>query len=137
MKKTLLLVLLLIGSGSLMAQGFADYNGGLKVKLNEDGSKYFRLLTWHQVWLRYNQNNEGSLRAGAPQDATTDVGLRRSRFLMFSQLNKRFLIVTHFGINNQNAVSGGYLGVDGKKPQLYMHDAWVDYTVIPKYLNLH
>lgn len=136
MKKTLLLVLLLIGSGSLMAQGFADYNGGLKVKLNEDGSKYFRLLTWHQVWLRYNQNNEGSLRAGAPQDATTDVGLRRSRFLMFSQLNKRFLIVTHFGINNQNAVSGGYLGVDGKKPQLYMHDAWVDYTVIPKYLNL-
>lgn len=137
MKKLLLLIpALLIGFSSANGQGFADYNGGLKVSLNEDGSKYFRLITWHQVWLRYNQNNDGSTRAGVAQDATTDVGLRRSRFLMFSQLNKRFLIVTHFGINNQNAVSGGYLGVDGKKPQLYMHDAWVDYTVIPTYLNI-
>ncbi len=137
MKKSLVLLLILFFASSFTyGQGFADYNGGLKVSLDDEGSKYFRLITWHQVWLRYNQNNEGSTRAGVAQDATTDVGLRRSRFLMYSQLNKRFLIVTHFGINNQNAVSGGYLGVDGKKPQLYMHDAWVDYTVIPKYLNI-
>lgn len=137
MKKLVLLIpALLIAFSSANGQGFADYSGGLKVSLNDDGSKYFRLITWHQVWLRYNQNNEGSTRAGVAQDATTDVGLRRSRFLMYSQLNKRFLIVTHFGINNQNAVSGGYLAADGKKPQLYMHDAWVDYTVIPTYLNI-
>ena len=32
-------------------QGSANYEGGLKVSLNEDGSKYFRLLTWHQMWV--------------------------------------------------------------------------------------
>lgn len=136
MKKILFLGLVLVSTFSAFGQGFPNYKGGLKVSLDEQGDRYFRLITWHQVWVRYNQNNSGSLRAGVEQDATTDFGLRRSRFLMFSQINKKFLIVTHFGINNQNAVSGGYLGNDGKKPQLYMHDAWVDYTVIPKYLNL-
>lgn len=128
--------MILLFTGSAFGQGFPGYSGGLKVNLDDVGDKYFRLITWHQVWARYNQNNDGSMRAGTAQDATTDFGLRRSRFLMFSQLNKKFLIVTHFGINNQNAVSGGYLGIDGKKPQLYMHDAWIDYTVIPKYLNI-
>ncbi len=137
MKKWLFAFALTFISLSLVqAQGFTEYSGGLKVKLNDEGTKYFRMITWHQVWLRYNQNNTGSTRAGAGQESTTDVGLRRSRFLMYSQLNDRFLILTHFGINNQNAVSGGYLGVDGKKPQLYMHDAWVEYTIFKKYLNI-
>lgn len=137
MKKWLFaFALIFISLNTIQAQGYSEYTGGMKVKLNDDGSKYFRLITWHQVWLRYNQNNTGSTRSGVAQDATTDVGLRRSRFLMYTQLNDRFLILTHFGINNQNAVSGGYLGFDGKKPQLYMHDAWVEYTVLKKYLNI-
>lgn len=119
-----------------LTQGFNDYNGGLKVPLDESGEKYFRLLTWHQVWLRYNDNNSGSTRLEQSQSATSDVGLRRSRFLMYAQLNERFLILTHFGINNQNAISGGYLGLDGKKPQLYMHDAWVEYTVFKRHLSI-
>ncbi|MGB0978632.1 MAG: hypothetical protein ACPGVV_04510 [Croceimicrobium sp.] len=135
MKKLVLFTALLL-SGTTFAQGFQDYSGGLKVTLDERGDKYFRLITWHQVWARYNQNNDGSTRAGLEQEATTDFGLRRSRFLMFSQINKKFLIVTHFGINNQNAVSGGLPGANGKKPQLFMHDAWVEYTVLPKYLNV-
>lgn len=118
------------------SQGYSEYTGGLKVKLNDDGSKYFRLINWHQVWMRYNQNNTGSTRSGVAQDATTDFGLRRSRFLMYAQLDDRFLILTHFGINNQNAVSGGLNPADGKKPQIYMHDAWVEYTVLPKYLSI-
>lgn len=136
MKKILCLLIGVIFSLPAFSQGSADYSGGLKVKLNEDGSKYFRLLTWHQVWTRYNQNNTGSTRLGQDESSTVDFGLRRSRFLMYAQLNKRFLIVTHFGINNQNAISGGYLGTDGKKPQLYMHDAWVDFSVFEKYLNV-
>jgi len=126
----------LIFSGFSLAQGFQPYEGGLKVKLNDDGTKYFRLLTWHQVWVRHNQNNTGSLRLDQPEESTFDIGLRRSRFLMYAQLNKKFLIVTHFGMNNQNAISGGYLGTDGKKPQLYMHDAWVEYEVLGDYLHL-
>ena len=137
MKKILLSTFALLAICSFTyAQGSANYSGGLKVKLNDDGSKYFRLITWHQVWARYNQNNDGSTRLGEKQDQTFDVGLRRSRFLMFSQISDRFLIVTHFGINNQNAISGGYLGTDGKKPQLYMHDAWVDYKVFGDKLHI-
>jgi len=135
-KAALLLSIFLLSSNLSFSQGYSEYNGGLKVKLDEPGDKYFRFVTWHQVWLRYNQNNEGSTRVGQAQEATTDVGLRRSRFLMYAQLDKRFLILTHFGINNQNAMSGGYLGADGKKPQLYVHDAWVDYTVFSKYLHI-
>ncbi|MDR9398307.1 MAG: hypothetical protein RI562_04535 [Salibacter sp.] len=121
---------------SLFAQGAKEYNGGLKIKLNEEGSKYFRFITWHQVWTRYNENNTGSTRLGEPQRETFDFGLRRSRFLMYAQLNKRMLILTHFGINNQNAISGGYLGLSGKKPQLFMHDAWADFTVAKRHLNI-
>ena len=113
------------------------YGAGLKVNLSPDGSKYFRLITWHQVWTRYNRNNTGSQRvAGDPESSTFDVGLRRSRVLIYAQLNPRFLIVTHFGINNQNAVSGGVgIGDPGKKPQLFVHEAMVEYKVF-KYLNI-
>ncbi|MFD2784441.1 hypothetical protein [Hymenobacter rubripertinctus] len=113
------------------------YGAGLKVNLSPDGSKYFRIINWHQVWTRYNRNNTGSQHvAGDPQDNTFDVGLRRSRVLLYAQLNPRFLIVTHFGINNQNAVSGGVgIGDPGKKPQLFVHEAMVEYKVF-KYLNI-
>ncbi|MEM9050854.1 MAG: hypothetical protein AAGC47_02275 [Bacteroidota bacterium] len=133
--RKLLILTLLITPFILSGQGYSEYKGGLKVKLNDEGSSYFRLITWHQVWTRYNENNTGSLRAGEAQDATFDFGLRRSRFLMFAELNKRMLIVTHFGINNQNAVSGGLLG-DSKKPQLFMHDVYLDYRVVDEKLHL-
>ena len=120
----------------LNAQGISEYNSGLRVNIDGDSSKYFRLLTWHQVWWRFNDNNSGSTRQGEPIDRTTDIGLRRSRFMIYAQMNERILIMTHFGINNQNAFSGGLDGSDGKKPQLFMHDAWVEYGVVKKMLHI-
>ena len=140
MKKLILhvvagLVLCCAGRGAF-AQGSTLYGAGLKVPLNEDGSRYIRFIAWNQVWVRYNENNSGSIRNGELVDNTFDVGLRRSRVLLYSQISPRFLILTHFGINNQNAVSGGYLATDGKKPQLYMHDAWAEYKVFGNSLSL-
>jgi len=117
-------------------QGSTEYGSGLKLNINNNPEYYIRFLTWHQVWVRYNNNNTGSIRQGNPIDNTLDVGLRRSRFLAFAQLNKRFLIMTHFGINNQNSFSGGLAAGDGKKPQLYMHDAYVEFQVLEKYLSV-
>ncbi len=114
----------------------SSYGSGLTVPIGNDKDKYFRLITWHQMWARYNENNTGSTRLGSPQESTTDFGVRRSRFLVYAQLNKRFLILTHFGINNQNAISGGLNPIDGKKPQLYMHDAWTEFNVYKKYLDI-
>jgi hypothetical protein len=121
---------------SVFGQGLPSYEGGLKVKLNEDGSKYIRFITWHQVYLKYNQNNDGSTLTGKPINESYDIGLRRSRFLTYSQLGDRFLILTHFGINNQNTFSGGASAANGKKPQLFLHEAYLDFTVIKRFLNV-
>ncbi|AFM05718.1 short chain amide porin [Bernardetia litoralis DSM 6794] len=100
----------------------------LTLKLDDSGNKYIRFLTWHQLWTRSTQNNPNSVDlTGQPSDNTFDIGIRRSRVLMFAQISPRFLILTHFGINNQTFVNGGIAG--GKKPQIFMHDAWTEYKV--------
>ena len=113
------------------------YGAGMKVNISPDGSKYLRFLTWHQVWTRYTENNTNTLRApGKLQSDQVDFALRRSRLIVLAQLNPRFLIYTHIGINNQTAVSGGVTPAqDGKKPQLFIHEAVVEYK-INKYLSL-
>ncbi|WP_338791326.1 porin [Bernardetia sp. MNP-M8] len=102
----------------------------LTLKLDDSGNKYIRFLTWHQFWVRSTQNNPNSVDlAGNPSDNTFDIGLRRSRVLMYAQISPRFLILTHFGLNNQTFVNGGVTGGTGKKPQIFMHDAWTEYKV--------
>ncbi|WP_345072526.1 hypothetical protein [Hymenobacter fastidiosus] len=107
------------------------YGAGMKVNLSPDGSKYMRFITWHQIWTRYTKNNTGTERApGKLQDDQVDFAIRRSRLIILSQLNPRFLIYTHIGINNQTAVSGGAApATDGKKPQLFVHEAVVEYKL--------
>ncbi|MBD2716948.1 hypothetical protein IC231_18010 [Hymenobacter sp. BT646] len=113
------------------------YGAGMKVNLSPDGSKYLRFITWHQIWTRYTKNNTGTERApGKPQDEQVDFAIRRSRLIILSQLNPRFMIYTHIGINNQTAVSGGFnAAADGKKPQLFVHEAVVEYK-LNKYVSL-
>ena len=113
------------------AQGSDIYGSGLKIKFNEDGSKYLRVISWAQVWTRYNNNNEGTIRNGAPADNTFDVGLRRARMLFLSQISPRFLILMHFGINNQNALSNSNTTNAGNiwKPGIFFHDVWTEYNV--------
>ncbi|TGE29969.1 hypothetical protein E5K02_04895 [Hymenobacter metallicola] len=117
----------------------APYGPGMKVNISPDGSKYLRFMTWHQVYVRYNENNTGTTRApGQAKDSQLDFGIRRSRLLILAQLNPRFLIYTHLGINNQNVVSGGAPGQPnepGKKPQFFIHEAVTEYKV-NKYLSL-
>ncbi len=130
--------LLLSGASGLMAQGSDNYGSGMKINLDTSGKKFVRVITWHQVWLRHNQNNPGSTINGDRSSSQWDMSLRRSRLLIYSQITPNFLILTHFGINNANQVSGGGVGqganagaatVDGKKPQLFLHDAWVEHRI--------
>jgi hypothetical protein len=106
----LLLALVLASKAGLKAQGTDNYGAGLKFNLDSTGKKYVRMLTWHQVWLRNNENNPGSTINGEASSSQWDMSLRRSRFLMYAQINPNFLILTHFGINNSNQVSGGGAG---------------------------
>lgn len=113
------------------AQGSELYGSGLKFKFNDDGSKYLRVISWAQVWTRYNNNNEGTLRNGAPADNTFDIGLRRARMLFLSQISPKFLILAHFGINNQNSLSNSNANNAGNawKPGIFFHDVWTEYNV--------
>lgn len=138
---TMLLLVLL--SGTSYGQGNDMYGKGIRLNINEDGSKYIRFITWHQVWGRYVQNNPGTLVNGLPEQETFDVGLRRSRFLWYTQISQRALVLMHIGINNQTFATGGVPGgglsgnsagtvpdaVSSKKPQVFIHDAWTEYMI--------
>ncbi|MDZ7880136.1 MAG: porin [Saprospiraceae bacterium] len=121
----------------------------LTVKLNESGSKYVRFIMWHQMWATATQNNPGTLDVNGNDIGgkwTSDVAIRRSRFLAYAQISPRFLILTHWGINNQSFINGGAnagsnvtsAGASnaGKRPQLYIHDAWTEFAVQPTKLHV-
>ncbi|MBX7242416.1 MAG: porin [Bacteroidia bacterium] len=139
-KLTYLFTLLVMISSlnEIKAQGSTEYGGGIKLKLNEDGSKYVRFIMWNQIWMRYIQNNPGTQVNGVPANVTTDIGARRLRFLAYAQITPRYLVLTHFGINNQTFLNGGAAGTSGtggygagKKPGIFFHDVWNEYAVIP------
>lgn len=122
----------------------------LTLKLNEDGSKYVRFIMWHQIWVTATQNNPGTKDvkgalidgSGDTKAWSQDIALRRSRFLAYAQISPRALILTHWGINNQSFINGGATAVGfqaaattganngGKKPQLFLHDAWTEYELL-------
>ena len=120
-QKLLLLGLFLASFQFMYAQGSPDYKGGLKIKFDEDGKKYLRLISWAQVQATYNNDPVATA-------SSTSFNLRRARVLMFSQITDKFLILTHFGLNSLNA---GTLSPTGKGTgsQIFLHDAWAQYSV--------
>jgi len=121
-----------------LAQNSEQYGSGLKLNLNTEGSKYVRFILWNQIWARYTQTNPGTMVNGTPETSTMDVGIRRARLLAYAQISPRYMIVTHFGINNQTFTNGGGSGTtgtgaygQGKKPQLFFHDIYNEYAIVP------
>jgi hypothetical protein len=128
--------------------GGSNYGRGMTLVLDDEGKKYIRFLMWNQVWTNFTQNNPGTVsvqnRGPNPsyeqlEDDSLDIGLRRTRFLAYSQLTEKYLILLHFGINNQTFTNGGGSGTGGfgpygvgKKPQIFVHDVWNEYAVIPQ-----
>lgn len=136
MKKIAFLFFCTVCWFSAFSQGSPDYGGGLKININEDGSKYLRMILWNQVWLRSSQMNPGTTVGGEATDNNTDIGNRRLRILAYAQISKRYLVLAHFGINNQTFINGGAAGTSGtggygagKKPGLFFHDVWNEYAV--------
>jgi len=137
MKKIISFIGLVIISSSLYSQGSPDYGSGLKINLNPNGDKYVRFILWDQFWIRNSDMNPGSMVGGEPTDNTWNVGNRRARILAYAQISKRYMILAHIGMNNQTFINGGATGTsgtgsygNGKKPQLFFHDAWNEYAVI-------
>jgi len=122
MKKFLLVILFLgLTISSAFSQGSPDYNGGMKVKLNDDGSKYFRIISWIQ--------GQGIYNFDVPEDVNNvSLKIRRARVLMYSQITDKFMIVTHVGLNSLTANNMTPVGT-GKASQIFLHGAWAQYNV--------
>ena len=119
--KLLLFSVFLLSFQFSFSQGSPDYNGGFKIKFNDDGSKYLRILSWGQFQATYNDN---------VPDNTSNVSfnVRRARVLMFSQITKKFLLLTHFGLNSLNSSTLDPVG-KGDGAQLFMHDVWGQWSL--------
>ena len=126
MKKTYLIAAILLLSLKAFSQSSPDYGAGMKFNLNDDGSKYLRVISWAQIWGQYNSDRP--LDANGNEQADLDFSVRRARVLMYAQINKDFLILTHFGLNSLNADSMSPTG-KGEGSQLFLHDVWAQYSL--------
>lgn len=137
MKKILTFIGLALLSSTLYSQGSPDYGSGLKLNLNPEGDKYVRFILWNQIWLRNTEMNPGTMVSDEATKNTWNIGNRRLRALAYAQITKRYMVLMHFGINNQTFINGGAPGTtgtggygNGKKPQMFFHDAWNEYAVV-------
>ncbi len=105
------------------------FKDGLRIYLNDDSTRYIQGTGLAQIWFRYNDNNPGSAIFGTPKKETFDVGLRRVRYQVMSQITKKIFFYTQFGINSFNSLSP-------RKPGLFLHDATAEYKVYKNYLTL-
>ena len=120
-KKVILFVAVIFSLQYMFSQGSPNYEGGLKVKLSEDGKKYFRIISWAQVQGVYSDD--------VPEESSKlNFNLRRARLLMYAQIDEKFLIVTHFGLNSLNANALSPVG-KGDGAQLFFHDVWAQYNL--------
>lgn len=107
----------------------ARFKEGLKIYLNDDSTKYIQGTGLAQIWFRYNDNNPGSTIYGTPKKETFDVGLRRVRYQVMGQVNKKVFFYTQFGINSFNSLSA-------RKPGLFLHDVTAEYKIFKNYVTL-
>ena len=125
-----------VGPGFVSSDGKAKK---LQWALNEDGSRYFRISLWLQVWTRALQLNPGTTIGDDPATTETegnqpswygDVGIRRARVMMFGEIFPRVLLMMHFGINNQTFRRSNF------KETFFFHDLWAEFAVLREHLYL-
>jgi hypothetical protein len=117
---------LLLVTWSFLGQAQTAPVNEMKLKLNENGSRYLKWTFSNQVWLRFNDSNPGTTVLGAPADQTFDIGLRRTRIQFFGQLTDHVFFYSQFGQNNFNFLSQN---AGNRKMQVFFHDALGEYKV--------
>jgi hypothetical protein len=130
MKNIIIVIVVLF----ISINGFAQlpsvrFNDGLKIYLSDDSTKHIKGTGLAQVWFRYNDNNPGSTIYGTPKKETFDVGLRRVRYQLMGQVNKKTFFYTQFGINSFNSLSA-------RKSPLFFHDVTAEYSVYKNYITI-
>lgn len=116
--KKLLLALFLFSTLSIKAQYASEYESGYVVKLNDDGKKYIRFILFGQAWF---QDYEG-------HNQNDGFSVKRARLIAYSQLNDKFMILTHFGANGISDNNLSPMG-KGNDVQIFLHEMILQYKV--------
>ncbi len=99
----------------------------IKFNFNEEGTHYFQVTFSNQTWLRFNESNHGTTVQGKEKANTFDIGLRRTRIQMFSQVTDRVFLYFQFGMNNFNSQFNSNSG--NRKLNSFFHDALCEYKI--------
>lgn len=116
--RSFLLLVLLV----LTLSAWAQRKQELRWNLSENGEEYIKFTLQNQVWVRWNENNDGSLLYGEPYANNFDIGLRRTRFQLYGQLLPKVFFYAQFGQNNFNFLSQ-------RKTGAFFHDVVCEYEV--------
>ena len=105
-------------------------NNGFKMNFNEDGTHYARINFTSQLWVMDNQNNPGSTVNGLPQANSYNVGLRRTRITISSQISDKVFIFGQIGSDGISPLT------NGRSLPLQMLDMTLEYKLLGKYLTI-
>lgn len=119
-------LLLLMTNNVIFAQ---DYWKNHQLNLNESGSNYIKLSGVVQGWVRNMEYNPGSTIYGYAKNSGTDIGIRRYRLILTSQVTDRVFFYSQFGENNFNNIAD-------RKQGFFVHDAFADYAIDKTKLQL-
>jgi hypothetical protein len=129
MKKIIILLCAIISVNAVAQSPSARFKDGLKIYLSDDSVRYVKATGLAQIWARFEDNNPGSTISGTPKKETFDVGLRRVRFQIMSQVTKHVFLYTQVGINSVNSLSA-------RKTGLFFHDVTGEYSMFKNMLTI-
>ncbi|HLZ17028.1 MAG TPA: hypothetical protein VKQ08_08305 [Cyclobacteriaceae bacterium] len=125
---TLSLVLLFFNYGQ--AQFPEKLKNGLRYYIDRnDSSRFITLNMVGQFWARNTNNNPYTTVENVYQNNTTDMSIRRIRFVLSGALTDRINFFVQFGQNNLNYLSA-------RKTGTFFHDITADYAVVKKHLSI-
>ena len=118
----------------MQQKAFAQFpekiKNGLRYYLDKDDSSHFVTLNMTaQIWTRNTQNNPYTTVNGIAQSNTTDMSIRRIRFVFSGALTDRVNFFVQYGQNNLNYLSA-------RKAGSFFHDVTADYAVIKRKLSI-
>src|SRR6476661_8073070 len=120
----ILISALLLTTTQVFGQFPEKLKNGLRYYLDKnDSSRFITFNVTAQLWMRYNENNPHTTINGASQNYTTDMSIRRIRFVLSGTLTDRVNFFVQFGQNNLNYLSA-------RKAGSFFHDVTADYAVV-------
>lgn len=124
--KPFIVIVFLINVLSVFAQDELNQSN-LRINLSDDKSSYAGMVVVNQIWTRYIWNNPDI--NGTQQHSDIDLGLRRSRIILYTYLMDKVFMYTQVGYDGQTYRSG-------KKPGLNLFNAQTEYIFVKDKLHL-